>query len=59
MSRQDIEAREQQFLGAFNGGDAALLTSFYADGARILPPGGEAVTGTEAIEAIFNSSRPG
>lgn len=53
MSHHDIEAREQEFLVAFNGGDAAALASFYADGARIFPPGSDAVSGREAIEAFF------
>jgi uncharacterized protein (TIGR02246 family) len=53
MSRQTIEAQEQAFLQAFNGGDAAEVTRFYGDGARILPPNADAIQGSDAIEAFF------
>ena len=53
MSRQAIEAREQEFLDAFNSGDAASVARLYSDGGRILPPNAEVVQGREAIEGFI------
>ena len=39
MSRQDIEAREKEWLKAFNAGDASTVATIYADGARMMEIG--------------------
>lgn len=52
MSRQDIEAREQQWLKAFNGGDASAVSNIYSEGARMMAPNAEIVEGRPAIEAF-------
>jgi uncharacterized protein (TIGR02246 family) len=36
MSRREIEAREQEWLAAFNAGDAAGVASLYADDGRLM-----------------------
>jgi ketosteroid isomerase-like protein len=43
MSRREIEAREREFVAAFNGGDAAALARLYGENARILPPNADIV----------------
>lgn len=52
MSRQEIEAREQQWLKGFNGGDASAVADIYAEGARMMAPNTEIVEGRAAIEAF-------
>ena len=53
--RQEIEARNQEFMAAFKRGDAAGVASGYADDALVMPPGGQAVTGKQAIERFWRS----
>lgn len=38
---------------AFNAGDIKALSGFYAENARVVPAGGKAVSGPEAIGAFF------
>lgn len=52
MGRRDIEAREQQWLKAFNGGDGSAVADIYAAGARLMAPNMEIVEGRPAIEAF-------
>ena len=52
MGKQDIEARESDWLSAFNGGDAAGVANIYATDARLLPPGAPAIVGRDAIEGF-------
>ena len=52
MSRQDVEAREKQWLKAFNGGDAAGVAAIYSDGARMMAPNTDIVQGRSAIEGF-------
>ncbi|OAM52243.1 DUF4440 domain-containing protein [Methylovorus sp. MM2] len=40
---------------AFNAGDAALVTSFYDDGATILPSGSPQITGKAEIQAFWQN----
>ena len=44
---------------AFNAGDIKALSGFYADNARVVPAGGKAVSGPEAIGAFFAASLAG
>ena len=50
MSRKDVEAQEQNWLKAFNGGDASGVAALYSDEARLMPPNTEIVEGRVAIE---------
>jgi len=52
MTARDIEAREQQWLAAFNSGDAAGVAKLYAEKGRIHPPNDEIVEGRADIEAF-------
>ncbi|HEY2812365.1 MAG TPA: nuclear transport factor 2 family protein [Acidimicrobiales bacterium] len=52
MAKQDFEARERDWLSAFNGGDAAGVASIYSADARVLPPGAPAISGRDAIESF-------
>jgi ketosteroid isomerase-like protein len=40
---------------ALNAGDAAALSALYADGARVLPPGGPALVGRADIETYWKA----
>ena len=50
-----ITAASEAFEAAWNEGDWAALTAMYTDDAVIMPPGSEAVEGTEAILAFFDA----
>ena len=52
MSRQDVEAGEQKWLKAFNGGDASGVAACYQQDARLMPPNSEIVEGRAGIEAF-------
>ena len=54
MSRSEVEAQEQQWLQAFNGGDATGVAALYTDGGRILPPNGDIVQGRPAIQSFVD-----
>jgi uncharacterized protein (TIGR02246 family) len=53
--RQEIEARNREFMAAFNRGDAAGVAAAYTADARILPPGAAAMSGRQAIEQFWQS----
>ena len=48
-----IEAANDAFMAAFNGGDAAGLAALYTDDGQVLPPNGEPVTGHQALQAFW------
>jgi len=52
MAKHDIEARERDWLSAFNGGDASGVATMYSTDARLLPPGAPVIAGREAIEGF-------
>jgi uncharacterized protein (TIGR02246 family) len=52
MSRKDIEAREGQWLKAFNGGDASAVAQIYTEEGRILPPNADIIQGRPGLEAF-------
>jgi uncharacterized protein (TIGR02246 family) len=54
MSRSEVEAQQQQWLQAFNGGDAAGLAALYTEAGRILPPNGDIVQGPSAIQGFVD-----
>ena len=49
MSRKDVEAQEQKWLKAFNGGDALGVSVLYSENARLMPPNSEIIEGRAAI----------
>jgi uncharacterized protein (TIGR02246 family) len=52
MSEQDVRTGEQQWLKAFNGGDASGVANFYAEKARLMPPNVDILEGRPSIEAF-------
>ena len=54
--RAAIEAVNQQFVAATARGDAAALASLYADSGQVLPPGGEVLTGREALRTFWQQA---
>ena len=52
MSKKDIEAGEQRWLEAFNGGDASAVAQQYTQDARLLPPNADIVQGRMDLEAF-------
>ena len=52
MAKRDVEAGEQRWLEAFNGGDAAGVAQCYAENARLMAPGMDTLEGRAAIEAF-------
>ena len=52
MSKKDIEAREGEWLKAFNAGDASGVAQLYASGGRLMPPNSGIVEGRAAIEGF-------
>jgi len=50
VGKKDIEARERDWLKAFNGGDASGVAQVYEQDARLMPPNSGIVEGRSAIE---------
>jgi uncharacterized protein (TIGR02246 family) len=44
---------DQAWEKAYNAGDAAAVTALYTKDATITPPGADAASGTQAIQALF------
>lgn len=60
--RAEIEQRNQEFMDAFNRGDAAGVAAAYTDDARVLPPGGNPVSGRRhraVLEGRHGDGHPG
>jgi uncharacterized protein (TIGR02246 family) len=53
--RQEIEEQNRAFVAAFKRGDAAGVAAAYLEDARLLPPGGQAVNGRDAIRQFWQS----
>jgi uncharacterized protein (TIGR02246 family) len=51
--RAQIGKMDQAWQAAYNAGDAAALAALYAEDAKLMAPGAEAVTGRAAIQALF------
>ena len=54
-AREGIEAANREFMSAFARQDAAAVAALYAEGAMMLPPGSDFVSGAEAIEAFWQT----
>ena len=54
--RRLIEAAVQQFVAAFNRGDAAAISQLYTEDGQILPPQSEPITGRPGIQAFWQGA---
>lgn len=52
-ARAEIEAANKEFMAALSSGDAAGVTAFYTEDAKLLPPNSEILEGREAIQAFW------
>jgi uncharacterized protein (TIGR02246 family) len=53
MVRADIEAANAQFSKAFGRRDAAAIAAFYTEDATVLPPNGQMIKGSTAIQEFW------
>lgn len=56
FDRQEVHRFAQEFEELFNRGEAATMTSFYTQDARIMAPDSEAVQGLHAIEEFWKAA---
>lgn len=54
--KTSIEAANQQWIKAFNQGDSSALTALYTDTATVLPPGGDMVSGHDALLVFWKDT---
>jgi ketosteroid isomerase-like protein len=52
VSKKDVAAREQEWLKAFNAGDASAVAGMYTAGARMMAPNADIVEGRPAVESF-------
>jgi uncharacterized protein (TIGR02246 family) len=55
-AREAIAKINNEFMSAFERGDAARVAGLYTQGARLLPPGMGIVTGKASIEAFWKGA---
>jgi len=55
MVRQMIERSGVEFAMAVNQGNSASIAAFYADNARLLPPGAPMIEGRQNLQAFWQS----
>jgi uncharacterized protein (TIGR02246 family) len=53
--REALAAANKDFMAAFKRGDAAGLAALYTETGQVLPPNGDVVAGTEAIQAFWQA----
>jgi len=53
--RKVIEANNSKWNDAFNRGDARTLAALYVNDAKLLPPTNAVVSGSQAIQAFWES----
>ncbi len=51
--RNTIEAANEQFMAAFNEGDAAGVAALYTEDAQLMPDNSEILEGRDAIQAYW------
>jgi uncharacterized protein (TIGR02246 family) len=51
--KAEIDAANQQWIAAFNKGDAAAVAALYTDQATVLPPGADIAKGRDAIQKVW------
>jgi uncharacterized protein (TIGR02246 family) len=54
--REAIEAADENFMAAFNRGDAGGLADLYTQNGQLLPTGSDFVTGKTAIQAFWQGA---
>jgi uncharacterized protein (TIGR02246 family) len=54
--REAIRAADDQFVAAFNRGDAAGVAALYTEQGQLLPPNADFVIGREAIQAFWQGA---
>jgi uncharacterized protein (TIGR02246 family) len=53
--RAQIEKMDRAWEKAYNAGDAAAITALYTTDAKVMAPGAEVASGTNAIKALFTA----
>ena len=53
---ETIVAANEEFMAAFNSGDAAGVAAFYTEDAQLLPPNADVMAGKEAIQAFWQGA---
>jgi uncharacterized protein (TIGR02246 family) len=53
QDKSDAQAINEQWMAAFNKGDAAGVTALYTDDATLLPPGASMITGRAEIQKYW------
>jgi uncharacterized protein (TIGR02246 family) len=56
-ARQAIEQRNRELASAYSRGDTDGMAALYTEDAKVLPPGGETVTGRPAIGQFWQAVR--
>lgn len=54
--REAIAAANDDFMAAFNRGDAAALAALYTENGQLLPPNSDFVRGRQAIQAFWQGA---
>ncbi len=57
LDKQEVDRIAREFAAAFNRGDMATVASFYAENAKVMPPGSEVVQGRQAIEQFWRGAQ--
>lgn len=57
LDKQETDRLAREFAAAFNRGDMATVASFYAEDAKVMPPGSEVVQGRQAIEQFWRGAQ--
>ena len=52
---EQIQAADGEFMAAFKAGDAEVLASLYTQDGMLLPPNSDFVSGTAAIQAVWQA----
>lgn len=55
--RVAIDARNAEWMAAFNRGDSKAVTALYDEDATVIPAGGESLRGRAAIENLFRNAQ--
>jgi len=53
--QNEIASANENFMNAFNQGDAAGMAALYTENGQVLPPNGEFVTGKQAVQMFWQA----
>jgi len=53
--RSAIAAADEQFMAAYNAGDAAGLAALYTEDAQLMPPNSDFVAGREGLQGFWQA----